>query len=150
MDIAERLKIVANYQHTLELRYHELGKAIGQLTAAGCIDAKEYWKDGKYLYLLYPMKHGQRKKTYIGNHPLRVEEARNKLRNYKARLELIQTREKVDMELRHIERLTSQLLQLCSSSDLCSRFALEDEKLGTDSSFSRRRIVPNSKETSSK
>lgn len=143
MEIADQLKIVANHHRQLVLRYHELGTAIARLTAAGCIDAKEYWKDGKYLYLLYPMRNGLRKKKYVGNHPLRIEEARTKLANYRKRFDLIVTQRMVEHELAEIESLVNNLLRICSKSDLSARFAIaEQEALGTAGSRSPADFVP--------
>ena len=138
MDIADKLKIIANHHDRLLARYHVLGTSIGRLTAQGCIDAKEHWKDGKYLYLLYAMKNGQRKKKYVGNHPLRVKEARQKLQNYQDRLSLIGSRDRIEEDLAEIETATNRLLALCSKSDLSANFAQAEENLG-DKTFSSRR-----------
>lgn len=131
MDITNKFKIIANHHSKLQERYHSLGTTIAQLTASGCIDAKEYWKDGKYLYLLYSMNNGTRKKKYIGNHPLRIEEARQKLNNYKNRLNIIQVQNNVRSELNEIESLTERILNICSEHDMSARFAIE-ESMGTN------------------
>ncbi len=138
MDIADKLKIIANHHSRLLDRYHSLGTAIGRLTAQGCIDAKEHWKNGKYLYLLYAMKSGQRKKKYVGNHPLRVKEARQKLQNFQDRLPLIRTRELVEAELTEIETATDYLLSLCAKSDLSAIFAQAEADHGDKKNSSRR------------
>jgi hypothetical protein len=137
MDIANKFKIIANHHSILVARYHSLGTTIGQLTAKGCINAKEHWKDGKYLYLLYAMKNGQRKKKYVGNHPLRVKEAQEKLQNYKDRLPLIRTRERLEAEISEIENVTNRLLHLCSKSDLSALFSITEDNNG-DKTFSSR------------
>lgn len=126
MDISEQQKIIVNHHCRLVARYHELGKTIAQLTAAGCIDAKEYWKGGKYLYLLYPMKDGVRRKKYVGSHPLRIEEARQKLANYKRRLDLILSQRKVQRDLADIEAMTADLLRICAKSDMSAQFAVAE------------------------
>lgn len=130
MDVDAKLKIIGNYHSKLLERYHALGTTIAQLTAKGCVDAKEHWKDGKYLYLLYKMKDGVRRKKYVGNHPLRVAEARQKLQNYQDRLACILTQEKVKADLDQIEDVIRQLLCICSRFDLAARFALEEEENG--------------------
>lgn len=141
MEIADQLTIIANHHHRLVVRYHELGKTIAQLTAAGCIDAKEYWKDGRYLYLLYAMKEGRRRKKYIGNHPLRIEEARTKLANYKIRTSVILIQKNVAAELRQIEELTTRLLQICATTDMSAKFALSE--MGTNPGNLVADFVPN-------
>ena len=130
MDVDAKLKIIGNYHGKLLERYHALGTTIAQLTARGCVDAKEHWKDGKYLYLLYKMKDGVRRKKYVGNHPLRVAEARQKLENYQDRLACILTQEKVKADLDQIEDVVRQLLGICSRFDLAARFALQEEENG--------------------
>jgi hypothetical protein len=130
MDISNRLEIIQNHHQRLLERYHCLGKTIAQLTAAGCIDAKEYWKDGKYLYLLYSMRNGTRKKKYVGNHPLRIKEARQKLENYKHRLSIIGTQENVKAELDEIELLIHRILGICSVTDMSSKFAFDELQHG--------------------
>lgn len=137
MDIENKLKIIANHHSILVARYHSIGTTIGRLTAKGCINAKEHWKDGKYLYLLYAMKNGQRKKKYVGNHPLRVKEAQEKLQNYKDRLPLIRTRERLEDDISEIEALTNRLLHLCSKSDLSALFSIAEDNNG-DKTFSSR------------
>ncbi len=138
MDIDSKLQIIGSYHNKLLQRYHSLGTTIAQLTANGCIDAKEHWKDGKYLCLLYKMKDGARRKKYVGNHPLRVAEARKKLQNYKDRVSCILTQEKVKADLDEIETVIHQLLTVCSRFDLAARFALQEEQDG-DNDFSSRR-----------
>jgi hypothetical protein len=135
MDIENKLKIITNHHNILVARYHSLGTAIGRLTAKGCINAKEHWKDGKYLYLLYAMKNGQRKKKYVGNHPLRVKEAQEKLQNYRDRLPLIRTRERLEADISEIETVTNSLLHLCSKSDLSALFFIAEDNNG-DKTFS--------------
>ena len=135
MDIDNKLQIIGRYHDKLLQRYHSLGTTIAQLTASGCIDAKEHWKDGKYLCLLYKMKDGVRRKKYVGNHPLRIAEARQKLQNYRDRLACILTQEKVKADLDEIEALIHQLLNICSRFDLAARFALHEEQNG-DKDFS--------------
>lgn len=126
MEIKDRFKIVSNHHSKLVERYHSLGTSIAQLTASGCIDATEYWRDQKYLYLLYPMRGGLRKKKYIGNHPLRVEEARQKLQNYKNRLSLIATQENVQAEIDLIELNSIELLKRCGRNDLSAKVAYNE------------------------
>ena len=41
----------------------------------GMIFATAYWRIDKYLYLIYPMVNGQRKRQYIGKNPEKVRTA---------------------------------------------------------------------------
>lgn len=58
-----------------------------QMTAledAGLIYANEYWRDGKYLYLIYPTEtDGKRKREYIGCDPERIQAARDGIKRAK-------------------------------------------------------------------
>lgn len=46
------------------------------LKRAGLIYAAEHWREGRYLYLIFPMKDGQRPKpAYVGCDPARIAEA---------------------------------------------------------------------------
>ena len=130
MEIKDKLGIIANHHKVLQERHKSLETRIAQLTAYGCVDAKEYWKDNKYLYLLYPMKKGCRKKKYIGNHPLRIKEARQKLKNFELRNKAIKTQEVVDSDIGQITDIINRLIFLCSKEDLSAKFVSDEESLG--------------------
>lgn len=127
MDIKSKLQIVTGGYSDLETRYHSLTESIARLTQAGCLNAVEFWREDKYLYLVFPMRGGQRKKMYIGCNALRIKEARQKLANYSARNELILGQEKIQEHLNRLEELTVEQLQLLSSSSLSARFALVED-----------------------
>lgn len=55
---------------------------ITQLEKAGIIAAAAHYQQGKYLYLIYPMRHGKRKRTYVGADPKKRDEAEAKIANY--------------------------------------------------------------------
>lgn len=130
MDIENKLQIIFNYHDHLKKRHTSLVTEIAQLTAKGCIDAKEHWKDGKYLCLLFKMRKGVRRKTYIGNHPLRISEARQKLQNYKDRLNCIEIQKRIQSDLDEIELVTQQLLSVCARFDMAALFALQGDDNG--------------------
>lgn len=71
----------------LEKRQKELTTVIAQLTAKGCQNFQEYWsgKDNKYLYKLFPMKNGERKKVYVGIKQDAIDRAREKKARYELR-----------------------------------------------------------------
>lgn len=49
---------------------------MAELKRAGMIYAAEHWREGRYLYLIFPMKNGQRPKpAYVGCDPARIAEA---------------------------------------------------------------------------
>lgn len=141
MDLKGRFEIIINHHQSLINRHKSLTTRIAQLTAAGCVDASEYWRDGKYLYLLYSMKDGKRRKVYVGNHPLRIEEARQKLENYKTRSECIRTQTKLERDIQQIESLSIDCLQICSKEDLSAKSALIS--MGTESCAAALPFVPN-------
>ena len=114
MQIKEKMKAIESHHNALEQEHHLLTTDIARLTQEGCLNAKEHWREEKYLYLLFPMKGGQRKKDYIGNHPLRITEARKKLKNYKTRLVCIQRQESIQSTMREIETVIHTLFALCS------------------------------------
>lgn len=45
------------------------------LEEAGLIYATPYWREEKYLYLIYPMKGGERRREYIGADPDKIKDA---------------------------------------------------------------------------
>jgi len=47
------------------------------LQKAGMIKASEWWKDQKYLYLVYPTNGVTRKREYIGTDPAKISAARD-------------------------------------------------------------------------
>jgi hypothetical protein len=136
MKIADKLQIINQCRERMTARYYSLGTTIAQLTALGCIDAAEYWKDGKYLYLVSAMRRGRRKKRYVGNHPLRIKEALQKLENYQKRAGLIVTQARIEADIAEIDRVVAELVAICGRYDLTARFAAIDDNLGDSFSLS--------------
>lgn len=116
MNIPETVKIIDQCYQALLRKNEKYITKIAQLTALGCINGKEYWKDGKYLYLLRPMTNGRRLKTYVGNHPNNIKDARSKILNYKERTQYIHLQDKVLKEIIQIEKVLASCLELCSRS----------------------------------
>lgn len=53
-----------------------LADRMAALKRAGLIYAAEHWREGRYLYLIFPMKDGQRPKPgYVGCDPVRIAQA---------------------------------------------------------------------------
>ncbi|MBU0567534.1 hypothetical protein KJ693_00170 [bacterium] len=42
-----------------------------------------WWRDGKYLYFVYPMANGRRKREYIGSGDARIKGALTRIERYK-------------------------------------------------------------------
>jgi hypothetical protein len=50
------------------------------LKKAGLAYAREHWRSGKYLYLIYPSRGGQRERKYIGADPAKIADAQASIR----------------------------------------------------------------------
>lgn len=72
--------------------------SMAALKRAGLIYAKTHMRQGKYLYLIYPMQDGERKREYVGTDAKKIEEthaAIERAKEYdalKAQLERIEQR----------------------------------------------------------
>lgn len=65
---------------------HELAildEKLGELEDLERYHAGTYWRDDKYLYIIYPSENGQRKREYIGADPEKVAEALAPIRRHK-------------------------------------------------------------------
>lgn len=60
---------------TLRTLHEALYQEQQALYLAGLIEAHPYWHQGKYLYLIHPMKNGLRKREYIGADPRKLSQA---------------------------------------------------------------------------
>lgn len=82
---------------TLRTLHQTLYQEQQALYSAGLIEAYPYWHQGKYLYLIHPMKNGLRKREYIGADPRKLSHVLVALRRatrYKkitARLQSLET-----------------------------------------------------------
>ncbi len=69
-DLADKIRAEASKLpeliESLARKYREILTRMHELKRAGLIYAKPYYRQGKYLYLIYPMKDGQRRREYIG------------------------------------------------------------------------------------
>lgn len=64
---------------SLYSRQAELQNQIDDLNRLGWVDAKSHWRDEKYLYLIHPMKDGERVREYIGADPQKIAEALDRI-----------------------------------------------------------------------
>ena len=72
---------------SLSRKYREILVRMHELERAGLIYAKPHYRQGKYLYLIYPMKDGERRREYIGADPEKIEsalQAINRVHEYEA------------------------------------------------------------------
>lgn len=67
--IAAQKTALANKQNEMEV-----------LKKAGLTYASEHWRSGKYLYLIYPSRDGQRERKYIGADPAKIADAQASIR----------------------------------------------------------------------
>jgi len=68
-------------------QYREILTRMDELKTAGLIYAKPHYRQGKYLYLIYPMKDGDRRREYIGADHEKIEsalQAINRVHEYEA------------------------------------------------------------------
>ena len=69
-------------------RYHGLLEQIADLESAGITNASTWYRDGIYLYLIYPTTAEGRVRKYVGNDPAKVAAALARLERYKTHQEL--------------------------------------------------------------
>lgn len=89
MTTREKLNSIETSLQALESSIAEIDREIQALDKKNLSDASEWWKDGKYLYLVYATdKSGDRKREYIGSEPGRIFEARERIAEYRLREKL--------------------------------------------------------------
>src|SRR5208283_4140644 len=78
-DLADRLRAEASKLpeliESLSRQCREIHARMHELKRAGLIYAKPHYRQGKYLYLIFPMKDGVRRREYIGADPKKIQEA---------------------------------------------------------------------------
>jgi hypothetical protein len=85
----EKLNSIETSLKALESSIAKIEQEIQVLDRKDLSYASEWWKDGKYLYLVYPPdKSGHRKREYIGSEPGRIFEARERIAEYHVRVKL--------------------------------------------------------------
>lgn len=71
-----------------------------QLEKNGLIFATAYWRSEKYLYLIYPMVNGQRKRQYIGASPDKVRTALDAIARGKLHADLARQLKEIEQSLK--------------------------------------------------
>lgn len=79
----QTLAAIAEKIETTNGQIEALSEQIENLETAGIANATEYWRDEKYLYLIYPMKAGERRRDYIGSQPAKVQAAIDSIDRFK-------------------------------------------------------------------
>lgn len=78
-DLADRMRAEASKLpeliESLSNQCREIHARMHELKRAGLIYAKPHYRQGKYLYLIFPMKDGERRREYIGADPKKIQEA---------------------------------------------------------------------------
>ena len=82
----------------------ELQKKIDHIEQLGWVDAKPHYRNGKYLYLIYPMVDGERRREYIGANSVKIQEAL-------ARIDRKEKYWELNKQLGILERYISQVKQ---------------------------------------
>lgn len=86
-------------------RLADLHERMSQLKQAGLIYAAAHWREGKYLYLVHPVKKsGERKREYVGNDPAKIEEAKAALERAKQYDELEAKSGDLERQLMEVRR----------------------------------------------
>ena len=90
-DLADKIRanalMLPELIESLSRQYREITTRMHELKRAGLIYAKPHYRQGKYLYLIYPMKDGERRREYIGADPEKIEsalQAINRVHEYEA------------------------------------------------------------------
>ncbi len=90
-ELAEKmLKEASRLPRLIESLAHahqQIVSRMNDLERAGLIHATPHYRQGKYLYLIHPMKDGERRREYIGADPGKIEkalEAVNRVHKYEA------------------------------------------------------------------
>lgn len=95
--LPDQLTRVQSYADRLNARIKLLAKM-------GAIDAKEYWREGKYLILVTPSVRGQRERPFIGKDPEKIKEARAKIARHAEMVALSALARDADAFIRDVER----------------------------------------------
>jgi hypothetical protein len=110
-EITEYPDLIAEQIRALLEKRDALKAEIQELEDAGIAGANPHYREGKYLYLIYPTQpDGSRKREYIGNKPQAIQEALARVQRFK--IHATKSRELKDLEskLRSVGYELSQIL----------------------------------------
>jgi hypothetical protein len=75
--LADKLPaVIASQKEILAAKTREMQ----ELKAAGLIYAKPHMRAGKYFYLIFPSRNGERERRYVGADPKKIDEAKAAMR----------------------------------------------------------------------
>lgn len=80
--LQEQIRAIEAMVGDIDSEHERLANLMIELESAGIIAATPQYQQGKYLYLIYPMRHGKREREYVGAAPTRRDEAETKIANY--------------------------------------------------------------------
>jgi len=100
-----------------------LGAKIATLEEAGTVQASEYWRQGKYLYLIHPTTQGHRVREYIGKDAKKVQDAQDRVDRWKKANILRTDRDGIAAQLKQVIDTTEALLHPGELSNLYWRYA---------------------------
>lgn len=113
--------------------YRKTVSRMNELRRAGLIHAKPHYRQGKYLYLIYPMKDGERRREYIGADPGKIEkalEAVNRVHEY----------EVLSHELARVEGALS--MGLVNLNRLVQTLSVNDDKASAIAALQSKKLSP--------
>lgn len=73
------------------------------------INARPYWRQGKYLYLIYPQVNGERQRHYVGSNQEDIDRCLRAIANHERQVKLKQQVEDLDKDLRSILRQVEEV-----------------------------------------
>jgi hypothetical protein len=86
--IAELEELSNKLPHLIEqhsARVNNIALQMDELSKAGLIYASTHWREGKYFYLVYPVKAGEkRRRDYIGTDKEKIEAAQASIERAKS------------------------------------------------------------------
>lgn len=117
VDVALRLGQLLGRIKDLTDHREALAQAIAHLEGLPRVEANPYWREGKYLYLNYPIEPGKpRRREYVGNQPDAIAAAEAAIANHRRQVELMAEYDAVTNDLHH-------LLSILDGADSAARTA---------------------------
>jgi len=103
--IAKAVETLDGVENALKRLYADLKTTdtrIARTEDAGIIRATPYWRDKKYLVLVYPMTAGQRRRQYVGKDPKRIAKAIKAIDRYADWQALLAERADINRQIEEI------------------------------------------------